>query len=160
MAPLAGFLPVHLILPADAYLGESPSDGTGLLGSEVQWQVLFALVQLLEVRALLLVHDSEDASDRLAGGAAVCTREGDCDVSVTLTTPCASVTTNSPAFQMHICPRFSKTRLDRLCSMYSHLLSTAPSHRADSSLNAISSNEGSDTIAGLMTILVWTLTFG
>jgi len=52
------------------YLGEAAADGAGLLDAEVQGLELLALVELAEVGPGLLVDDGEDASDRLANGAA------------------------------------------------------------------------------------------
>ena len=51
-------------------LGQTSPDGTGLLGSEVKGQILLALVELAKVLPLLLVHDGQDTSDRLADGVA------------------------------------------------------------------------------------------
>ena len=48
------------------YLGQTSADRTGLLGTEVKGQVLLVLVELAEVLPLLLVHDGEDTSNRLA----------------------------------------------------------------------------------------------
>ena len=52
------------------YLGQTPADGTGLLWSEVKGGILLVLVELAEVLPLLLVHDGQDTSDRLANGVA------------------------------------------------------------------------------------------
>ena len=52
-------------------LGQSPADGAGLLGAEVEGQVLLALVEDAELSALVGVDDGEDASDRLADVVAV-----------------------------------------------------------------------------------------
>ena len=52
-------------------LGESSADGAGLLGAEVEGQVLLALVEDAELSALVGVDDGEDASDRLADVVAV-----------------------------------------------------------------------------------------
>lgn len=46
---------------------QSSSDGTGLLVSEVKGEVLGLLVELPEVLPLLLVDDSEDSGNGLAG---------------------------------------------------------------------------------------------
>lgn len=51
-----------------AHLGQSPSDGAGLLRAEVKGKVLLVLVELAEVLTGLLVDDSEDAGDGLADG--------------------------------------------------------------------------------------------
>jgi len=48
-------------LPRAFMLGQSPSDGTGLLLTEVQGKVFLALVEFPKVLALLLVGDSKDA---------------------------------------------------------------------------------------------------
>jgi len=42
-------------------LGQPPSDGTSLLVTEVEGEILLALVELPEVLALLLVGDSQNA---------------------------------------------------------------------------------------------------
>lgn len=47
-------------------LGELSADCTGLLWPEINREVLLALVELAQVLALLRVHNSQDASDRLA----------------------------------------------------------------------------------------------
>ena len=46
--------------------GQSLSDGAGLLGPQVQWDVLLALVELPQVLLLLLVHNNVDPGDGLA----------------------------------------------------------------------------------------------
>lgn len=51
--------------------GQSSADGAGLLGAEVEGEVLLALVELAEVLAGLLVDDGENAGDRLADNRAV-----------------------------------------------------------------------------------------
>lgn len=45
---------------------ETAADGTGLLGPEVEGQILLPLVEDAELRALLGVDDCEHSSDRLA----------------------------------------------------------------------------------------------
>lgn len=55
----------------DLVLGHSPADGAGLLGAEVERQVLLALVEDAELGALVGVDDGEDAGDRLADVVAV-----------------------------------------------------------------------------------------
>jgi hypothetical protein len=52
-------------------LGELSADCTGLLWSEIDREVLLALVELAQVLALLRVHNSQDASDRLANAIAI-----------------------------------------------------------------------------------------
>ena len=52
------------------YLGQTSPDGTSLLGAEVEGKVLLLLVEFAEVLPLLLVHDGQDTSDRLADGVA------------------------------------------------------------------------------------------
>jgi len=47
-------------------LGQSSPDGAGLLRTEVEGEVLLLLEEFPEVLAGLLVHDGEDASNRLA----------------------------------------------------------------------------------------------
>jgi hypothetical protein len=47
-------------------LGQPPADGAGVLGSQVQGQVLLALVEQAELGALLGVDDGQDAGNRLA----------------------------------------------------------------------------------------------
>jgi hypothetical protein len=46
--------------------GQPPADGTGLLRSQVQGQVLLVLVEEAELGALLGVDDGQDAGNRLA----------------------------------------------------------------------------------------------
>ena len=46
--------------------GQSLSDGAGLLGPQVQWDVLLALIELPQVFLLLLVHNNVDPGDGLA----------------------------------------------------------------------------------------------
>jgi len=48
-------------LPCALVLGQPPSNGTSLLLTEVEREILFALVELTEVLALLLVGDSQNA---------------------------------------------------------------------------------------------------
>ena len=47
-------------------LGHSPADGAGLLGAEVERQVLLALVEEPELSPLVGVDDSKDLGDSLA----------------------------------------------------------------------------------------------
>lgn len=47
-------------------LGESSADGTGLLGSEVEREVLLVLVEQTQLSALVGVDDGQDTGDRLA----------------------------------------------------------------------------------------------
>lgn len=44
-------------------LRQASSDGTGLLWSEVEWEVLLVLVEQAELRALVGVDDCEDLGD-------------------------------------------------------------------------------------------------
>lgn len=76
------FPPTQLCYCADAHLGQPPADSPGLLGAEVEGQVLLALVELAKVGALLLVHDGEDAGNRLAGRVAATKVGAECRVSV------------------------------------------------------------------------------
>ena len=46
--------------------GQSLSDGAGLLGPQVQWDVLLALIELPQVFLLLLVHNNVDPGNGLA----------------------------------------------------------------------------------------------
>ena len=46
--------------------GQTATDGTGLLGAEVERDVLLGLVEETELRPLLGVDDREDTCDRLA----------------------------------------------------------------------------------------------
>merc|ERR1719150_567736 len=50
-------------------LSEGLADGAGLLGPQVQGNVLLVLVQLPEVLLLLLVHDNVDPGNGLANDA-------------------------------------------------------------------------------------------
>jgi hypothetical protein len=50
--------------------GEAATDGTSLLVTEVEGEVLRLLVELAEVLALLLVDDGKNAGDRLANSVA------------------------------------------------------------------------------------------
>lgn len=52
-------------------LGESPTDGAGLLCSEIKGEVLLALVEQAELSALVRVDDGENAGDGLAEVVAV-----------------------------------------------------------------------------------------
>ena len=47
-------------------LGQSSSQGSGLLGSQVLWLVLLTLVQLSDSLSLLLVDDSQDTGNVLS----------------------------------------------------------------------------------------------
>lgn len=51
-------------------LRQTSPDGAGLLGAEVEGQVLLVLVVLAEVLPLLLVHDSQDPGNGLADSVA------------------------------------------------------------------------------------------
>jgi hypothetical protein len=53
-------------LEAGLVLGETASDGTGLLWAEVQWEVLLAGVQDAELMALVGVDDGKDTGNVLA----------------------------------------------------------------------------------------------
>ena len=53
-------------LEAGLVSGQSLADGSGLLGAEVQGDVLLALVKLPQVLLLLLVHHNVDPGDRLS----------------------------------------------------------------------------------------------
>ena len=61
-------LPLLLLLSdsAGVLLAQSPSDGTGLLDSEVERQVLLALVEETELVALVGVDDGQGTGDRFA----------------------------------------------------------------------------------------------
>lgn len=52
------------------HLGQTATDSTGLLGPEVEGEVLLALVVLEQVLASLLVHDGQYPGNRLADGVA------------------------------------------------------------------------------------------
>jgi len=52
-------------------LGKLSADCTGLLWSEINREVLLALVELAQVLALLRVYNGQDTSDRLADTIAV-----------------------------------------------------------------------------------------
>lgn len=56
-------------------LGESPTDGAGLLCSEIKGEVLLALVEQAELSALVRVDDGENAGDGLAEVVAVVGKE-------------------------------------------------------------------------------------
>lgn len=47
-------------------LGETPTDSTGLLGTEVKRHVLLGLVEQTELLPLLGVEDGQGTGDRLA----------------------------------------------------------------------------------------------
>ena len=47
-------------------LAQSSADSSGLLWAEVEWEVLLALVEQAELRALVGVDDCEDLCDRFA----------------------------------------------------------------------------------------------
>ena len=55
---------------SNTHLGQTPSDSTGLLSTEVKRELL-ALVELAEVGASLLVDDGEASGNRLANDGAV-----------------------------------------------------------------------------------------
>lgn len=59
-------LPLLLRHPGRLVLVESPADGTGLLGAEVERDILLVLVEDTELLPLLGVEDGEGAGDRLA----------------------------------------------------------------------------------------------
>ena len=48
------------------YLGQSPSNCTGLLRPEVKWEVFLVLVEEAELSALVGIDDCEDARDCLS----------------------------------------------------------------------------------------------
>jgi len=52
-------------------LGELSADCTSLLRSEINREILLALVELAQVLTLLRVYNSQDASDRLADTIAI-----------------------------------------------------------------------------------------
>lgn len=52
-------------------LGQTATDGTGLLGAEVEGKVLLVLVEQAKLGALVGVDDGEDLGDRLADVVAV-----------------------------------------------------------------------------------------
>lgn len=52
-------------------LGQAATDGTGLLGAEVEGKVLLVLVEQAKLGALVGVDDGEDLGDRLADVVAV-----------------------------------------------------------------------------------------
>ena len=59
-------LPLSLRLLGGLVLGHTAADGTGVLGSEVEREVLLVLVEQAELRALVDVDHGEDTSDGLA----------------------------------------------------------------------------------------------
>lgn len=59
-------LPLLLSDEGGLVLGESSADGTGLLGSEVEREVLLVLVEQTQLSALVGVDDGQDTGDRLA----------------------------------------------------------------------------------------------
>lgn len=63
-----------LQLPRGVLRGEAATDGTGLLGAEVEGHVLLVLVEQAHVVALLGVDDGQDTGDRLAEVVAVTER--------------------------------------------------------------------------------------
>lgn len=63
--PLSAFA-LLCLLRLKTYLVELAADSAGLLGTEVEGDVLLALVELAEVGTLLLVHDGEHAGNVLA----------------------------------------------------------------------------------------------
>lgn len=64
-------LPLLLGLLVDLVLGHTAADGAGVLGPEVEREVLLVLVEQTELRALVEVDDGEDTSDGLADVLAV-----------------------------------------------------------------------------------------
>lgn len=52
-------------------LGQTTTDGAGLLWAEVEWEVLLVLVEQTELGALVGVDDGQDLGDRLADVMAV-----------------------------------------------------------------------------------------
>lgn len=64
-------LPLLLGLLVGLVLGHAAAESTGVLGPEVEREVLLVLVEQTELRALVEVDDSEDTSDRLADVLAV-----------------------------------------------------------------------------------------
>lgn len=61
-----------LQLPRGVLRGEAATDGTGLLGAEVEGHVLLVLVEQAHVVSLLGVDDGQDTGDRLAEVVAMC----------------------------------------------------------------------------------------
>ena len=55
---------------------QTTTDGTSLLGAQIQGQVLLVLIKKPELRSLLEVDNGEDAGDRLAQVVAVMHVEG------------------------------------------------------------------------------------
>lgn len=53
-------------MDSETYLVELAADSTGLLGTEVEGDVLLALVELAQVGTLLLVGDGQNAGNVLA----------------------------------------------------------------------------------------------
>jgi len=52
-------------------LGQTTTDGAGLLGTEIQGGVLLGLVEQTKLFTLGLVDDGQDASDGLAGSTTI-----------------------------------------------------------------------------------------
>lgn len=46
--------------------GQTTTNGTGLLGAEVEWEVLLVLVEQTKLGTLVRVDDCEDLGDRLS----------------------------------------------------------------------------------------------
>ena len=62
----------HIVISKKwTHLGQSPADGTGALGAEVEGEVLLALVEVTQVLALLLVRHGQNAGNRLADAVAI-----------------------------------------------------------------------------------------
>lgn len=59
-------LPLLLGDQRSLVLGESSANGAGLLGSEVEREVLLVLVEQTQLGALVGVDDGQDTGDRLA----------------------------------------------------------------------------------------------
>ena len=64
-------LPLLLGLLVDLVLGHTAADGAGVLGPEVEREVLLVLVEQTELRALVEVDDGKGTSDGLADVLAV-----------------------------------------------------------------------------------------
>lgn len=58
-------------MAVETHRSQAASDGASLLGSEVQWEILLALVKLPQVLASLLVCDGQNAGDGLADSVAI-----------------------------------------------------------------------------------------
>lgn len=68
---MGGALDGLLELASGINLGQTATDGTGLLWAEVKWHVLLVLVEQAELRALVGVDDGQDLGDGLADIVAV-----------------------------------------------------------------------------------------